>query len=81
MIMQNSFPLELAFLSDHLAFADDCDLVLLDSLESAAVQVDGMSADYGDDLPAMLRQPDIMLDLFNQAVMEELKLRDRRKAS
>ena len=81
MTMQNSFPLELAFLSDHLAFADDCDLVLLDSIESAATQVDGMSADYGDDLPAMLRQPESMLALFNQAVMEELKLRDRRKAS
>lgn len=71
--MKSFFPNEVAFMEDHLAFADSSSLELLNSLDEAQVQIDGMVADYGTDLPEMLKQPEIMLAVFNQVAREEIE--------
>lgn len=59
---------EISFMQNWLAYPDD-ELVPMETLEDARIQIEGMVNDYdGPDFPETLKIPEIMLLVFNYCV-------------
>lgn len=59
---------EISFMQNWLAYPDD-ELVPMETLEDARIQIEGMVNDYdGPDFPEALKIPEIMLLVFNYCV-------------
>lgn len=75
--MQKTLAAEIDFMDDYLAFPGE-ELHLMETLEDARIQIEGMSADIGEDLPAVLKDPETMLLVFNHCV-QQYNLREKQR--
>lgn len=72
-LMRKDLSAEIDFMSNWLAYPDD-DLVPMTDLSEAEAQIDGMLHDYdGNDFPDKLRNPIIMMLVFNHCVDDYYK--------